>query len=119
MTATALARSRATYARLRVPDWVPAPLTVPMSEHGHAMVENAAAALAAYRFANRPVRVALADGTERVGWVADLHVVRDPDPDGEASSGAVLIERENGALAALDLFDVRRIEECLALADRI
>ena len=118
MTAVDLARSRANYARLRVPDWLLDRLTVPMSVHGHTMVEDAASALIAYRFANRAVRIVLASGAKHVGWVADLHVVRDPDPDGEASHGAVLIETV-GDEVIVDLTHVRQIEECATLADRI
>ena len=119
MTTIDLARSRAVYARLRMPDWLPNRLTVPMSVHGHIMVENAAAALIAYRFAYRAVRIVLADGAEHVGWVKDLHVVRDADPDGEASHGAVLIETEGDEPIVVDLAAIRQIEECVALADRV
>ena len=119
MTTIDLARSRANYARLRVPDWLPDPLIVPMSVYGHAMVENAAAALVAYRFAHRAVRLVLANGSEHIGWVADLHVVRDPNPDGEASHGAVLIETEGDEAFVIDLASIRQIEDCKALADRI
>ena len=119
MTTIDLARSRANYARLRVPDWLPDPPIVPMSVQGHAMVENAATALVAYRFTHRAVRIVLAGGTEHIGWVQDLHVVRDPDPDGEALHGAVLIETESDKPTVVDLAHVRQIEECAALADRI
>ena len=119
MTTIDLDRSRAIYARLRVPDWLPDRLTVPMSVYRHTMVENAASALVAYRFANRAVRIILVNGAEHVGWVKDLHVVRDADPDGEASHGAVLIETENDDAIAIDLASIRLIEECVALADRI
>lgn len=119
MTTIDLARSRAAYARLQAPDWLPDPLTVPMSVCEHAMVENAAAALRTYRTANRAVGIVLADGTERVGWVECLHVVRDPDPDGEASRGAVLMGTQDGGSVAIDLTEVRRIDECKALADHI
>ena len=119
MTTIDLARSRAAYARFRAPGWLPDSLTVPMSVQGHAMVENAAATLRAYRIANRAVRIALADGTEHVGWVEDQHVVRDPDPDGEGSSGAVLMGTQDGASVAIDLSHVRQVAECEALADRI
>ena len=119
MTTIDLARSRANYARLRAPGWLPDPPIVPMSVHGHTMVENAAAALIAYRFANRAVRIVLADGAEHIGWVADLHIVRDADPDGEASHGAVLIETEGDEAIAIDLASIRQIEECAGLADRI
>lgn len=114
-----LARSRAAYARLRAPDWPPHRLVVPMSVHGHAMVENAAAALRAYRTANRAVRIALVDGTEHVGWVEDLHVVRDPDPNGEALSGAVFLTLAGGGALAIDLAQVRAIGDCASLDDWI
>ena len=119
MTTIDLARSRANYARLRVPDWLPDRLTVPMSAQAHAMVENAASALVTYRFACRAVCVILTDGTKHVGWVADLHVVRDADPDGEASHGAVLIETEGDVATVIDLASIWQIEECKSLADRI
>ena len=85
--ATALEQSRERYARLRAPDWVPAPLVTPMSVRTHMMIEHAGAALTAYYFGGTAVRVVLSNDTAYVGWIESLYTVRDPDPDGEGTTG--------------------------------
>ena len=119
--ATALEQSRERYARSRlaVPRWVPTPLTVPMSLVMHEMIEQSASALLAYHLARRAVRVGLADRTMHVGWVEAIYTVRDPDPDGEGTRGAVLIVPVAGSGVAFDLAHVRQLDECRELADRI
>ena len=119
--ATALEQSRERYARSRlaVPHWVPTRLTVPMSVAMHQMIEQSASALLAYHLAGRAVRVGLADRTTHVGWVEAIYTVRDPNPDGEGTRGAVLVVPVTGPGVAFDLAHVRQLEECCELADRI
>ena len=117
--ATALEQSRERYARLRAPDWVPAPLVTPMSVRTHMMIEHAAAALMAYYFASTAVRIVLSDDTSHVGWIESLYTVRDPDPNGEGTMGAALLVPPTGDGVAFDLAYVRRVEECPELSDRV
>ena len=117
--ATALEQSRERYARLRAPDWVPAPLVTPMSVGMHMMIEHAAAALLAFYFAGTAVRIVLSDDTAHVGWIESLYTVRDPDPDGEGTTGAALLVPPAGVGVAFDLAYVRSVSVCAELADRV
>ena len=117
--ATALEQSRERYARLRAPDWVPAPLVAPREPQTHAMIEHAASALMAYYLAGSAVRIGLADRTEHAGWIESLYTVRDPDPSGQGTTGAALLVPPTGDGVAFDLAYVRSVSECAELADRV
>ena len=117
--ATALEQSRERYARLRAPDWVPAPLVAPSTARTLSMVEHAASAVMAYYFAGAAIRIVLSDDTSHVGWIESLYTVRDPDPNGEGTMGAALLVPPTGDGVAFDLAYVRRVEECAELSDRV
>ena len=117
--ATSLEQSRERYAKLQVPDWVPAPLVMPMSVRTHQMIEHSAAALMAYHLAGTALRLTLADGETFVGWIESLYTVRDADPDGEGTRGAALLVPPAGDGVAFDLAYVRQVSRCVELADRI
>ena len=117
--ATALEQSRERYARLRVPDWVPAPLVTPSTARTLTMIEHAASAVMAYYFAGTAIRIVLSDDTTYVGWIESLYTVRDPNADGEGTMGAALLVPPKGDGVAFDLAYVRRVEECAELNDRV
>lgn len=117
--ATALEQSRERYARLRAPDWVPAPLITPRTMRTHTIIEHAAAALMAYHHAFKAVRVVLADGTAHRGWIESVYTVRCPEAHGTGTSGAALLVPPQGDGVAFDLAYLRQVEEGVGLEDRI